>query len=172
MGAADLLRDLNSAGLQVSVSGANLVLRPAGKLNGKLREAVLKAKPELVRMLTPPDPAGPTFGAEPGAPVWSAQDIERYLARRARLVRWGWAAADAAEFAARLTRRDATGDTRVACTECRRYERGRCAQHRAAGLQAAAVGRELAVLLQHCPGFAPVASRPPAAGRNQEDSKS
>lgn len=156
MGAADLLRELHSAGLQVSVNGANLVLRPAGKLNGKLREAVLKAKPELVRMLTPPDPAGPTIGAEPGAPVWSAQDIERYLARRARLVRWGWAAADAAEFAARLTRRDLdASDDRRACLECRHYERGRCAQHRAAGLQANAVGRELAVLPQRCPAHEP-----------------
>jgi len=156
MGAADLLRDLNSAGLQVSVSGANLVLRPAGKLNGKLREAVLKAKPELVRMLTPPDPAGPTFGAEPGAPVWSAQDIERYLARRARLVRWGWAAADAAEFAARLTRRDLdASDDRRACIECRHHERGRCARHRAAQLASNVIGRDLAVLPQRCPAHEP-----------------
>ena len=155
MGAADLLRELHSAGLQVSVNGPNLVLRPAGKLDGELREAVLRAKPELVRMLTPPDPADATIGAEPGAPAWSAQDIERFLARRARLVRWGWAAADADDVAERLHMRDATGDTRVGCVECRHYERGHCARHRAALLASNVIGRDLAVLLQRCPAHAP-----------------
>lgn len=157
MGAADLLRELHSAGLQVSVNGPNLVLRPAGKLDGELREAVLRAKPELVRMLTPPDPADATIGAEPGAPAWSAQDIERYLARRARLVRWGWAAADAAEFAARLTRRDLeAGDDRRACVECSHYApRGHCARHRAALLDSREIGRDLAVLPQRCPAHEP-----------------
>lgn len=158
MGAAELLRDLHSAGIRVSVDGKNLVLRPAGKLHDGLREAVLKAKPELMRLLANPGATSTLSSAAPSALAWSAQDIHRYLARNARLLRWGWAEADAADVAARLTRRDQDQtDLRRACVECSHYAPcGHCARHRAAHLTSAVIGPDLAVLLQRCPAHDPV----------------
>ncbi len=101
--------------------------------------------------------------------AWSDADMARFLERRARLLRWGWLEPDAEALAERLVHRDRSGDDRQACVECRHYRPGRCANHRAAGLQADAIGRELAALLQHCAGFAPVASRSLATGRTYED---
>ena len=76
-------------------------------------------------------------------------------ARRDRLLRWGWPAAEAAAMADRLTQRDRQHDERVSCTECQHYSPGRCGNHRRADLRTAEVGRELAGLLQRCPGFQP-----------------
>jgi hypothetical protein len=57
----------------------------------------------------------------------------------------------------RLTRRDREGDDdRVSCTDCNHYRPGRCDNYRRAGLGTADVGRELATMLQRCPGFAEV----------------
>lgn len=44
-------------------------------------------------------------------------------------------------------------DARVTCLSCRHYRPGRCDNHRRARLSAPDVGRDLAGLLQHCPGF-------------------
>lgn len=158
MGAAELLHDLHSAGIRVSVDGENLVLRPAGKMHVGLRAAVLEAKPELIRLLAKPCTTSPLSSAEPAAPAWSAQDIQRYLARNARFLRWGWTVADAAHVAARLTRRDQDRtDLRRACVECSHYApRGHCARHRAAHLASAVIGPDLAALLQRCPAHDPV----------------
>lgn len=82
-------------------------------------------------------------------------DISRLLERRARLMRWGWAESEAEMLAERLVRRDRENDDRVSCTECQCYRPGRCANYGAAGLSTAGVGRDLAVLLQRCPGFRP-----------------
>lgn len=85
--------------------------------------------------------------------AWTDDDIAQFLARRARLVRWGWSMAEAEAMAERLTVRDRSGDDRATCPECSHYRPGRCANHRRAGLWAAEVGRDLASLLQRCPGF-------------------
>lgn len=71
----------------------------------------------------------------------------------ARLLRWGWDAEEAEATAARIAGRDVDDDRRT-CFECCRYAPGRCATHRAALLPAAEVGRDLAGLLQRCPGYA------------------
>ena len=56
--------------------------------------------------------------------------------------------------AARLARRNLERDDRVSCAaECAHYRHGRCGNHRAARLASREVGRELAGLLQRCPGF-------------------
>lgn len=44
-------------------------------------------------------------------------------------------------------------DARVTCITCTHYRPHRCGNHRAAGLQSSDVGRDLATLLQHCPGW-------------------
>lgn len=81
-------------------------------------------------------------------------EAARFLDRRARLVRWGWAADDAERLAERLARRDREADPRVSCADCRHYRPGRCGNHRRAGLHAPELGRDLAAMLQRCPGFA------------------
>jgi hypothetical protein len=162
MGAAELLQDLHSAGIRVSVDGENLVLRPAGKMQDGLREAVLKAKPELMRLLAHPGATSTLNSSVPSAQAWSAQDIQRYLARNARLIRWGWAEEDAADVAERLTRRDQDEtDLRRACVECIHYApRGQCSRHRAAQLASGVIGPDLATLLQRCPAHDPVIHTP------------
>jgi hypothetical protein len=74
--------------------------------------------------------------------------------RFARLLRWGWSAAEAEALAERLTRRDREDDDdRVSCTDCNHYGPGRCGNYRRAGLHGPEVGRDLAAILQRCPGF-------------------
>lgn len=87
--------------------------------------------------------------------AWTDADMARFTARRDRLMRWGYREADAEALAERLTLRDRSGDDRVSCTECKGYRPGHCGNHRAARLHSAEVGRDLAGLLQRCPGFRP-----------------
>lgn len=87
------------------------------------------------------------------AVAWTDHDIARFIARRARLMRWGWPEAEAEKLADRLVQRDRDHDERVSCTDCQHFRLGRCGNHRRAGLHAADVGRDLASLLQRCAGF-------------------
>ena len=89
------------------------------------------------------------------AVAWTEADIARFVARRDRLMRWGWHEADAEALAERLVKRDRDGDVRVTCVECTHYRPGRCGNHRSAMLSSPDVGRELATLPQRCPGFKP-----------------
>ena len=87
--------------------------------------------------------------------AWSGTDVARFTQRRDRLTRWGWPATAAEAMARQLTLRDLAGEDRHACFECSHHQPGRCGNHRAAGLQSPEVGRDLAALLQRCPGFKP-----------------
>jgi hypothetical protein len=89
------------------------------------------------------------------AVVWTDSDIARFLDRHARLLRWGWAEADAEKLAERLVKRDREQDERRSCTECSHYRPGRCGNHQRADLHSADVGRDLAAMLQRCPGVQP-----------------
>lgn len=106
------------------------------------------------------------------AVAWTDADIGRFVERRDWLVRWGWSSANAEALADRLVRRDRSGDTRVSCVECQHYRPGWCANHVAAELGTAEVGRDLAGLLQRCPGYAAMrdgtgeAAGRPATGPN------
>ena len=90
---------------------------------------------------------------DPAVIGWTDADIARFTDRRARLMRWGWPEAEAEKLADRLVQRDRDIDDRVSCTDCQHYRPGRCGNHRRAGLHAPDVGRDLAALLQRCPGF-------------------
>lgn len=140
MGARDLLADLGGAGFTVSAEGGRLVIRPASKLTDDARAAVRESRPVLLALLA-------------GEGARTDGEAARFLDRRARLLRWGWAADDAEKLAERLARRDREADSRVICPECRHYRPGRCGNHWRAGLQGAEVGRDLAALLQRCAGF-------------------
>ena len=87
------------------------------------------------------------------AVAWTDSDVARFLDRRARLMRWGWSESDAEQLADRLVRRDREVDDRVCCADCGHYRPNRCGNHRRAGLNSAGVGRDLAAMLQRCPGF-------------------
>ena len=85
--------------------------------------------------------------------AWTDDDIARFNARRARLMRWGWPETDAEAMAERLVIRDRIGDDRVSCAECQHCRPGRCGNHNRAGLHGAELGRDLVAMLQRCPGF-------------------
>lgn len=100
----------------------------------------------------------PSPCASPTAPdlstvAWTDGDIAAFLARRARLMRWGWPEVDAERLAERLVIRDREADARVSCTDCRHYEPGNCHNRVHAGLAAKEVGRDFASTLQWCAGF-------------------
>ena len=86
---------------------------------------------------------------------WDDAEMAAFTARHARLLRAGHGNVDAEDLAERLTLRDRDADERRLCIECKHYRPGRCGNHRRAGLQAPDVGRDLATLLQRCPGFQP-----------------
>jgi hypothetical protein len=146
MDARDVLATLAGAGFAVTAEGDRIVVRPGSRLTDEQRAAVRAVKGELLALL-----AGSGGG-------WTDADIARFLDRRARLMRWGWPAAEAEALAERLVIRDRSserGDTddRASCTDCRHYQPGRCHNHRHAGLHGQDVGRDLASLLQRCAGF-------------------
>lgn len=99
------------------------------------------------------EPTQRTEAFDLAAVAWTDADISAFLDRRARLLRWGWAESEAEKVAERLVERDREHDERVSCADCRHYRPGRCGNHRRAGLDVVDVGRDLAAMLQRCPGF-------------------
>lgn len=86
------------------------------------------------------------------AVAWTDGDIARFLDRRARLLRWGWAEREAEMLAERLVKRDREGDDRRACAECRYGRSARCPDgaplpagvlHRCPGVCAMSTGNRL-----------------------------
>jgi hypothetical protein len=161
---------LQAAGIQVSAEGGKLSVRPSSKLNDELRSAVVNAKSELLQLLSQQSQVGSSAPATAAQPAWrtpwSADDIAAFLARRDRLLRWGWTEAEAEAVAGRLTGRDQDGmDDRRACVDCRRFAfsvSGHCTRHRAALLASPVIGRDLATQPQRCPAHAPVARLDPS----------
>ena len=153
MGARELLSELAGAGVSVQADRDRLVIRPASKLTEPMRAALRDAKPELLALLS--GAAEAAEAPEADAIGWTDTDLIRFCDRRARLMRWGWSEAEAEKLAERLVQRDREHDERVSCTDCQHYRPGRCGNFRRAGLHAPDVGRDLAALLQRCPGFAP-----------------
>ena len=139
MGATELLNDLRSAGLV-------LTLTPAGDLHvatDNHRAAIRVQRDVLLLALraeakpppTPPSPpprrsGNPLMTTEQGdechAGGWNGAEIDAYLAREARFSRIGWAA-DAEHLAERLILRDRQQDDRRLCLECAALaDNGRC----------------------------------------------
>ena len=87
-------------------------------------------------------------------PVWSEPEIQAFSTRVLTFMRRGVNPTDADDLAERLTLRDRDSDELRLCLECQHYRSGRCGNHRAAGLNSPELGRDLAAMLQRCPGFA------------------
>ena len=100
-----------------------------------------------------PPPCAAPEALDLAAVSWTDGDIARFLDRRARLMRWGWSETDAEKLADRMVMRDREADDRVSCTDCTHYRPSRCGNHKRASLSTADVGRDLAAMLQRCPGF-------------------
>ena len=153
MCARELLDDLAAAGLTVTADGDRLVIRPAAKLTDAARAALRALKPEVLALLTQKQDHDAHAGlVGVSAVAWTDGDIARFSSRCTRLMRWGWPEDEAEALAERLVIRDRNGDERASCTECRHHRPGRCGNHRAAGLHSPEVGRQLAAMLQRCPG--------------------
>lgn len=158
MGARELLAELAGAGVSVQAEGERLVIRPASKLTGAMRSALIEAKPEVLALLTASHPyrlASVQADAAHAEP-WDEAACARFAARVSLFLRRGIDATDADDLAERLHLRDLQGDERALCVECGHFRPGRCVNHRSAGLHSPDVGRDLAGLLQRCPGFEPV----------------
>ncbi|MDP1647418.1 MAG: hypothetical protein Q8M01_04355 [Rubrivivax sp.] len=96
----------------------------------------------------------PAQGDRCHSPCWDDAEISTFVSRHARLLALGFTDGDADDLAERLTLRDRDCDDRRVCVECAHYAPQRCGAHRAAGLQSAEVGRDLATRMQHCQAWA------------------
>lgn len=172
MGAADLLLRARTAGFVLNVADGKLLVTPASKLTDDMRTALRAAKPELLVLLSAPDAeprqrAYRLSAAEADrchAEPWDDAAIARFVARVVLFLRRGFDATDADDLAERLHLRDVQGDDLACCTDCRHYRPGCCGNHERAGLLSADVGRDLAAILQRCPGFAGAAAVPLVEG--------
>lgn len=113
----------------------------------------------LVSVLAVTPEGGAALHADVAAPAlaavaWTDADIERFLAVRDRLLRWGWPESEAEDLADRAVEGRRGGDERRACIECLHLGAGRrCGNPRAAGL-GLDLPRALVELPQRCPGYA------------------
>jgi hypothetical protein len=150
LNARALLAELIEAGCEVKADGTALVVRPAARVPEPMRAALREAKADILALLSVAPEA-----LDLSAVAWTDADISAFLYRRARLLRWGWPEAEAESLAEQLVKRGREHDDRVSCTDCTHYRPGFCRDHRRAGLTVADVGRDLAAMLQCCPGFQP-----------------
>ena len=152
MGAPDLLRHLREAGFTVaSADGGGIRVAPSASLTDAHRQAIRDHRAELLSLLTP----DPDCWCWPHSDAMNGAELEQFAKRAQQFTRRGISAEAAETMADRLVIRDREQDDRRTCLECTTYRPGRCGNHRRAGLQAHDVGRDLATLLQRCPGFQP-----------------
>ena len=86
--------------------------------------------------------------------AWTDADIARFLDRRARLIRWGWAQPQAEKLAERLHLRDLEGDDRRDCLECLNMRRDRrCSARTVADVPGGELIDALPAILQRCGQF-------------------
>ncbi len=154
MGAPDLLRHLREAGFIVApADGGGIRVAPSASLTDAHRQAIRDHRAELLSLLAPPP--DPDRWCWPHSDAMNGAELEQFAKRAQQFTRRGITAEAAETMAARLVIRDREQDDRRTCLECTTYRPGRCGNHRRAGLQAPDVGRDLATLLQRCPGFQP-----------------
>ena len=152
MGAPDLLRHLREAGFTVaSADGGGIRVAPSASLTDAHRQAIRDHRAELLSLLArPPDPDRWCW---PHSDAMNGAELTQFAKRAQQFTRRGISVKAAETMADRLVIRDREQDDRRTCLECTTYRPGRCVNHRRAGLQAPDVGRDLATLLQRCPGF-------------------
>ncbi len=173
MGATELLNDLRSAGLVLTLTPAgDLHVAPRSALTDDHRAAIRAQRDALLLALrdeaeppsTPPSPppwrnGNPLMTREQGdechAGGWGDAEIEAFQRREARVTRMG-RVADAEHLAERLTLRDRQHDDRRLCLECAALADNRRCLVAARGPLAGADRRlePVPTILQRCEGFA------------------
>ena len=156
MGAPDLLQHLRDAGFTVTpADGGGIRVAPSASLTDVHRQAIRDHRAELLSLLARPPAADPDRWCWPHSDAMNGAELEQFAKRAQQFTRRGISTEAADAMADRLVIRDREQDDRRTCLECASYWPGRCGNHRRAGLQAPDVGRDLATLLQRCPGFQP-----------------
>ena len=137
MGAPDLLRHLREAGFSVaSADGGGIRVAPSAALTDAHRQAIRDHRAELLSLLaSPPDPDRWCW---PHSDAMNGAELEQFAKRAQQFTRRGISPDAAEAMADRLVIRDREQDDRRTCLECAAYR----------------PGRDLAALLQRCPGFA------------------
>lgn len=156
MGAPDLLRHLRDAGFAVTAAdGGGIRVAPAGALTDDHRQAIRDHRAELLSLLAAPSQpaADPDRWCWPHSDAMNGAELAIFAKRALQFTRRGVTADAADALADRLVIRDREQDERRACLECSAYRPGRCGNHHRAGLDVTDVGRDLAAMLQRCPGF-------------------
>jgi len=118
------------------------------------RPASTKEAPAARRSGNPLMSAAQTDDCHAGG--WDDAEIAAFIARRDRLMRWGYAEPQAEALAERLTLRDREGDDRRMCTECAHLGNGGRCLVASAGRLAGADRRlePVQTSLQRCEAFA------------------
>ena len=111
------------------------------------------AKTDIATPVELPATPDPDRWCWPHSDAMNSAELAEFMTRRARLMRWGWVESAAEALAERLAKRGRDTDDRVSCTDCQHYRPGRCGNHDLAGLRVPDLSRDLAGLLQRCPGF-------------------
>lgn len=152
MGAPELLRHLREAGFTVSpADGGGIRVAPSAALREAHRQAIRDHRAELLMLLSsPPDPDRWCW---PHSDAMNGAELDRFAERARQFARRSISANAAEAMADRLVIRDRERDDRRTCLECTAFRSGRCDNYRHAGLRAPEVSRDLATLLQRCPGF-------------------
>ena len=154
MGAPDLLRHLREAGFIVApADGGGIRVAPSASLTDAHRQAIRDHRGELLSLLAPS--TDPDRWCWPHSDAMNGAELEQFAKRAQSFTRRGITTEAAEAMADRLVIRDREQDDRRTWLECNAFRPGRCGNHRRAGLQAPDVGRDLATLLQRCPGFQP-----------------
>mgnify|MGYP000397326135 CR=1 FL=1 len=101
----------------------------------------------------------------PKGPAMNGQEIAVFNERNNLFFARGWGGSEA--VTERLVRRDRESDDRVVCLECVHYTKRWCANANAAALSptksSTQIATTLITLLQRCPGFLAIFTRPVAA---------
>ena len=153
------LATLIDAGLTLRADESRLIVAPAALLTEDLRRLIRQHKADLLvsvaRGLAAARPYRLTSeqGDRCHAGGWGDAEMATFTARHALMLRARQGNTDAEDLAVLLTLRDRDADDRHLCIECSHYRPGRCGNQKAAGLHSPEVGRDLAALLQRCPGF-------------------
>lgn len=158
MGAPDLLRHLRAAGFTLApADGGGIRVAPSASLTDAHRQAIHDHRAELLSLLVSSNAADPDRWCWPHSDAMNGAELDRFAGRVQQFVRRGPPAQAVEALADRLVIRDRELDDRRTCLECTTYRPGRCGNHQRAGLGVADVGREMATMLQRCPGFEPAA---------------
>lgn len=157
MGAPDLLQHLRDSGLQLEADGDLLTVTPRDRLTDEMRQAIREFKPALLALLTGSSRVTErNTDATSKTAYWphtqhaNDTELDTMEARLMIFKRRGMDDTKADQLADKLLQADREQSGQVTCHLCQHFNPSRktCNNFRTARL-----GRDLAELLQRCPGY-------------------